>query len=60
MIQLSEEETLEVDKMMADHMYGHQISNSYSNFACYPQCRVQALQYAINKVLQAKEELESG
>jgi len=54
-IQLTDEEIQEVDSMMADHMYGHAISNSYHNFSCNAQCRKDALGYAINKVLKEKQ-----
>lgn len=53
-VRLTDDEIEEIDKMMNDHMYGHSISNSYANFACDPRCRMRALQYAINKVLEEK------
>jgi hypothetical protein len=52
------EEAQALDIFMADHMYGHQISNSPNYFRCDPGCRVGALQTGVNKILAARARVE--
>lgn len=49
------DEAVKVDRAMADHMYSHTISNSYGRFACDADCRIQALQMAIIRMLEERD-----
>lgn len=41
-----------VDSFMADHMYGHSISNNIGYMGCDAGCRVRALQEGIRRALE--------
>jgi hypothetical protein len=55
---LTEEEMAAVDWWMSEHMYGHQISNSYAGMSCDMRCRTLALGQAFRqRVLVPRREL---
>ncbi len=58
---LTEDEMTEVDRFMADHMYHHQISNSYAGMSCDSWCRTKALGEAFRRhVLLPRREARSS
>lgn len=51
---LTDEEAEKVDFAMGEHMYGHQVSNSYAGMACNVDCRTRALAQSVNALLRAR------
>lgn len=46
---LTDAEMVAVDQYMSEHMYRHQISNSYAGMSCDVHCRTQALGQAFRR-----------
>lgn len=56
---VTEAEAALVDQALADHVYGHRISNNISSMGCDAGCRVRAVAFAMNRVLKARRLGES-
>lgn len=54
-LQITEEEVVQIDDAMNDHVHGHAISNNIGSWTCNPHCRRQALGLAINRVLAVRD-----
>lgn len=58
--QLDDDDVRKIDFGMSEHMYGHQISNSYHYMSCNGNCRMAAMKRLINDVLRDKAKREKS